>query len=49
MIMCVRWQLSEPVAVNQVFIGTSTNGRLDDFRVAASILKGKRQRRECGC
>lgn len=31
----------EGVRVHQVFMGTSTNGRLDDFRVAAEMLKGK--------
>lgn len=33
--------------IQQGYIGTCTNGRLEDFQIAAKILKGKKVHRDC--
>jgi len=37
------------IKLDQVFIGCCTNGRLDDLRIAAELLKGKRIHPELRC
>lgn len=39
----------EKKAVNQVIIGSCTNGRIEDMRVAAAILKGRKVNKSTRC
>ncbi|MBQ2100608.1 MAG: 3-isopropylmalate dehydratase large subunit [Lachnospiraceae bacterium] len=39
----------DPINIDQVVIGSCTNGRLDDLRIAAEILKGRKVKKGLRC
>ena len=42
-------EIAEDVAIDQVVIGSCTNGRMDDLRAAAEILKGRKVKKGVRC
>ena len=42
-------EITEPVAVDQAVIGSCTNGRISDLRIAAEILKGRKVKKNLRC
>ncbi|MBR6485612.1 MAG: 3-isopropylmalate dehydratase large subunit, partial [Lachnospiraceae bacterium] len=42
-------EIKDPVRIDQAVIGSCTNGRIDDLRIAASVLKGKHVKKGVRC
>ena len=42
-------EIKEDIVIDQSVIGSCTNGRIDDLRVAASILKGRKVKKGIRC
>ncbi len=42
-------EITDPVEIDQVVIGSCTNGRIDDLRAAAEILKGRKVMKGLRC
>ena len=42
-------EIKDPVVIDQVVIGSCTNGRLNDMRIAADILKGRKVKKGIRC
>ena len=42
-------EIAEPVVIDQVVIGSCTNGRISDLRAAAEILKGRKVKKNLRC
>ena len=42
-------EITEPVTVDQSVIGSCTNGRISDLRIAAEILKGRKVAKNLRC
>lgn len=42
-------EIKEPVKIDQAVIGSCTNGRIDDLRIAAKVLEGKHVKKGVRC
>ena len=42
-------EIKEPIQIDQSVIGSCTNGRIDDLRIAAAIMKGRKVAKNVRC